>query len=337
MTLRLSHKSIAITDRSSIGEARRFALQVAKDLGFNESRCNDIAIVATEMATNTFVHAERGELLICPSTQKGTIWLDLLAIDSGPGILDIASAMEDGFSTRGTAGQGLGAIRRLSNETSLYSIPLKGTVHWSRFVNGQTLPMLNVGILNVPVHGETRCGDGVLIENGPSRSLYIVVDGLGHGDEAAEAADEAIATVSRFSHESLTEMISRSHDALRKTRGAAMSIAAVDHDRSIVTYAGIGNIGASLITGSSSRSLMCQNGTVGAVMPRSPQEYTYPITQNTTLLMFSDGLSTKTSIAGYPGLHNRHPALIAGVAYRDFAKKRDDATVLFAPIGGNVS
>jgi hypothetical protein len=52
------------------------------------------------------------------------------------------------------------------------------------------------------------------------------------------------------------------------------------------------------------------------------------------LLMFSDGLGSKTSAAGYPGLQNRHPALMAGVLFRDFRRTRDDNTVLVAPIGG---
>lgn len=332
--MRPTHKSIAITDRSSIGEARRVAAHTAMTLGFNEERRSDIGIVATEAATNILMHAQTGELLICPFSEGETIWLDLVALDSGPGIRDIDRAMEDGFSTIGTAGQGLGAVDRLSDFASLYSTGEKGTVYWSRFMAGEAVPTSSAGVINIPVRGESQCGDGFFMEIGDSRSLYMVVDGLGHGAGATEAAEEAIATVRRFSRESLTEIISRSHDALKKTRGAAMSIAAVDHDRLIVTYAGVGNIGAALITGSNSRSLVSQNGTLGAVLPRVPQEYTYPIERKTSLLMFSDGLSTKVGIAEYPGIQNRHPALIAGVLYRDFGRKRDDATALFAPIGG---
>jgi hypothetical protein len=163
----------------------------------------------------------------------------------------------------------------------------------------------------------------------------MVVDGLGHGAGATEAAEEAVAMVARCAAESATEIIVRTHDALKKTRGAAMSVAIVDHERLVVTYAGVGNISASLINGTSSRSLVSQNGTLGAVLPRVPQQYSYPIEQNTALLMFSDGLTTKVSSVGYPGLQHRHPALVAGVIFRDFSRKRDDATLMIAPIGGN--
>jgi hypothetical protein len=76
-----------------------------------------------------------------------------------------------------------------------------------------------------------------------------------------------------------------------------LSVAIVEHERLILTYAGVGNISANLITGSSSRSLISQNGTLGAVLPRVPQEYSYPVERNTSLLIFSDGLVSKTSLS----------------------------------------
>jgi anti-sigma regulatory factor (Ser/Thr protein kinase) len=332
--LRLLHKSIAIADRSSIGEARRSAIHSADALGFSQERRSDIGIVATEIATNVLLHAQRGEVLVCPSQDKEAGCLDLLGVDSGAGISDIGRAMEDGFSTVGTAGQGLGAIHRLSDDASLYSAPTKGTVQWARFVVRSTIPAQAFGLVSIPVHGETQCGDGFFAEIGSSQSLYMVVDGLGHGPGAAEAAEEAIATVRKLSREPLLEIFLRSHDALKKTRGAAMSVVLIDHDRLTATYAGVGNISATLITGSNSRSLVSQNGTLGAVIPRAVQAYSYPIERNTFLLMFSDGLTSKTGVGGYVGLQSRNPMLAAGVLYRDFGRKRDDATVVLAPIGG---
>lgn len=328
-----THKSVVIQDRSSIGEARRAAILVAQSLGFDESRRNNIAIVATEAATNVLLHAQSGEFLICPFSDEGGIWLDLFALDSGPGIRDIARAMEDGFSTVGTAGQGLGAIGRLADQSSLYSVSDKGTVYWSRFVARQPSTSRFMGVVNIPIRGEAVCGDSYLAMPGKTRSLYMVVDGLGHGAGATEAALEAVSTVSRVWEETPSEIIARSHDALKKTRGAAMSVVIVDHDRLFVTYAGVGNISAFLTSGSGTRSLVSQNGTLGAVIPRLLQDYTYPIDSNSILVMFSDGLSTKTAISAYPGIQNRHPAVAAGLLYRDFGRKRDDATVLVAPLG----
>jgi hypothetical protein len=288
--------------------------------------------VATEAANNVVLHAKSGELLICPSGDQASAWIDLVAIDAGPGISDISRAMEDGYSTIGTPGQGLGAISRLSDMSSIHSLPDKGTVYWSRFARGKTGAAPVLGVVSIPLRGESVCGDGYFVLQGEHRSVFMMVDGLGHGAGAAEAAEEALRVVKAAAGEPLLDILVTAHDALKKTRGAAMSVAILDRDRKILTYAGVGNISATLTTGTASRSLVSQNGTLGAVMPRTPQEYTYPVERNTLLLMFSDGLSSKTGVLAYPGLQSRHPALIAGLLYRDFSRKRDDATVLVARI-----
>jgi anti-sigma regulatory factor (Ser/Thr protein kinase) len=308
---------------------------MAQTLGFGEDRRSDIGIAATELATNVLLHARGGEVIACPfSEADGSIWLDVVALDCGPGIRDVVRAMEDGYSTAGTAGQGLGAIGRLADDSSLYSLPDKGTAYWSRFRLGEPPPAAAVGVVSVPVKGETKCGDGYYLLLGERRSLYMMVDGLGHGVGAHEAAEEAVLTVTKYAGDAAAEIVARTHDALRKTRGAAMSIAIVDHERKLCTYSGVGNITASLLTGSSSRSMVSQNGTLGAVLPRTVQEYTYPVERNTLLLMFSDGLGSRTALGNYVGVQHRHPMLMAGLLYRDFTRRRDDATVMVAPVGG---
>lgn len=328
------NRSVTISDRSAIGEARRLAMTVAQMLGLDEGVRSNIGIVATELATNILLHAQTGEFLICPTKEQDGIWLDLLALDTGSGIADLSRALEDGFSTTGTPGHGFGAIQRLADSASVYSIPNRGTTVWARFASPRRMDGRPVGAISIPVHGETVCGDAYLVLPGKSRSLYMVADGLGHGPGAHEAAEEAVAITKKYSAESPIEILTRAHDALKKTRGAAMSVAIVDHERMIVTYGGIGNISAAVVTGTGSRNLVSQNGTLGASFSRA-QEFNYPFESNSSLLMFSDGLSSKTNLSGYAGLQNRHPQLISGVLYRDFTRRRDDATVLFAYLGSD--
>lgn len=323
-----------MTDRSSAGEARRSAMAVAQSLGFDAGRRSDIGIVATEAANNIILHAGSGEFLVCPFQSGSDVWLDLLALDNGPGIGDISRAFEDGYSSIGTAGQGLGAIQRISDAYSLYSLPQRGTVFWSRFLKNSSQADQSLGTVNIPMKGETECGDAFLALPGASRSLYMVVDGLGHGKYAAEAADEAVFTVRGCAQESPTEIVMRTHDALKKTRGAAMSVAVVEHERRIVSYSGIGNISSLIVNVSTARNMVSQNGTLGAVLPRV-REYTYPFDDGSRLLMYSDGVSSKCSLSGYSGLQSRPLELIAGVLYRDFSRRRDDATVLLASLGGD--
>jgi anti-sigma regulatory factor (Ser/Thr protein kinase) len=323
-----------MTDRSSAGEARRVAVSVAQTLGFDEHRRSDIGIVATEAANNIILHARSGEFLICPFQYGAATGLDLLALDNGPGIRDIPRAFEDGYSTVGTAGHGLGAIQRLSDVCSLYSLPQRGTVFWSRFQKPPSQANQSYGVINIPMKGETECGDAFLVLPGTSVSLYMMVDGLGHGAHAAEAANEAVSVVRNSAAEAAAEILARTHDALKKTRGAAMSVALIDHERKVVNYAGIGNISAAIVGATATRSMVSQNGTLGVMFPRV-HEYTYPFDDRSSLLMYSDGIGSKCSLSGYPGLQSRPPELVAGVLYRDFSRRRDDATILFAALGGD--
>lgn len=325
-------KSVAIDDRSSIGSARRAANSVGQSLGFDESRRSEISIVVTELATNLLLHAGGGELLICP-VEAGAAWLDILAIDSGPGIRDVNRSFEDGVSTAGSAGQGLGAIERLSDTVSLFSVPGGGTVVFCRFNLAPKSRIAPIGVISIPIHGEIQCGDSYLILPGESRSLVMLVDGLGHGVFAAEAAAEAVKAVRAASEENLNEIMTFTHNALKATRGAAMSVVIVNHEQSTATYAGVGNVSASIGNGATTRNMVSRNGTLGAVLPRV-QEYSYPFEPGMMLLMFSDGLNSRCSFNGYPGIVNRPAALIAGLLYRDFKRGRDDATVIVASLKG---
>lgn len=306
-------------------------MAVAHVLGFEEQRRSDIGIVVTELSNNLLAHAGRGEVLICP-VEAGSGWLDVFAIDKGPGMADVARAFEDGVSTGGTAGQGLGAVRRLSNEVSVYSAPGSGTVVFCRFeLPGPAAAAL--GVVSIPVRDEVENGDSYLVIPCAARSLYMVVDGLGHGLAASQAAGEAVKAVRESATRSLQEMMTAAHDALKATRGAAMSIALVDHTRLLVTYGGVGNVSALLSNGQITRNMVSRNGTLG-VTPLRFHEYSYPFDPGMMLLMFSDGVHSRCGLSGHPGLLNRPPGLIAGLLYRECKRERDDVTVMLAPLRG---
>lgn len=307
-------------------------MALAHVLGFEKQRRNDIGIVATELSNNLLAHAGKGEVLICP-VEAGTGWLDVFAIDKGPGMADVAHAFEDGVSTGGTAGQGLGAIQRLSDEVSVYSAPGSGTVVFCRFELPGLAASAPLGVVSIPVRGEVENGDSYVVIPGAARSLYMVVDGLGHGLAASQAAGEAVKAVRQSSPGPLQEMMTAAHNALKATRGAAMSIAVVDHARLLVTYGGVGNVSALLSNGQITRNMVSRNGTLGVTSPRF-HEYSYPFDPGMMLMMFSDGLQSRCGLSGHPGLLNRPPGLIAGLLYRECKRERDDATVLVAPLRG---
>ena len=322
---------IQAKDPSQVGSARRHAMTMAAALGFDETRQGEIGIVVTEAARNIATHADSGELVLCPWSLKGMSGVDIFALDRGNGIANIERALEDGYSTAGTAGQGLGAMQRLSSVFQIYSGADHGTALFARilrdFATQSVSHALSQGAINVALSGQTVCGDAWSSRLTAERSLYIVADGLGHGPLAADAAQEAVKVFEEASDGPPEQILREIHGALAKTRGAAVSIAEILHEKGTVNYAGAGNIVAAIWSKGKSRSMVSMNGTVGHSFIKF-QPFSYPWEPNSLLIMHSDGLGSKWSLEQYPGLAQRHPALIAAVLYRDFSRKRDDATIL---------
>ena len=121
-----------IEDESQIGEARRDAQRLAMAYGLGDTQTGRVAIAATELATNLYRHGSGGQLLLQPIKAGNQEAIELLAIDKGRGMSDINRCMGDGYSTTGTAGTGLGAVRRLSVEFDIHSVPGEGTIVMSR-------------------------------------------------------------------------------------------------------------------------------------------------------------------------------------------------------------
>ncbi|MDZ8109964.1 MAG: anti-sigma regulatory factor [Nostoc sp. DedQUE12a] len=325
--------AITITESSQAGEGRRVAMALATRLGFQETQRGKVGIVVTEIANNLVQHARGGVMLLRSLKQNLAVGIEVLSLDKGPGMFDVDECLQDGFSTGGTSGNGLGAILRLSNLLEIYSIPKQGTAllaHvWSDSASHPPEKTLEIGAICLPKPGEDISGDAWACEVDGDRSLLLVVDGLGHGGAAATAASQALRIFQDHHHLSPGAIVEAAHAALRSTRGAVLAIAEIDFEQESVRFAGIGNISASIFSFTKHHNLVSHNGTVGHEI-RKIQEFSYPWYGNGLLIMHSDGLDTKWRLDRYPGLSQKHPSLIAGMLYRDFNRERDDVTVLVA-------
>ncbi|HAA29686.1 MAG TPA: serine/threonine protein kinase [Cyanobacteria bacterium UBA8553] len=326
--------ALPISESSQVGEARRKAIAFASRLGFNETARGKVGLVVTEVANNLAQHAQDGVLVLQSLEKNNIAGVEILALDKGPGFDNIKECLQDGFSTAGTSGTGLGAMMRLSNFFDIYSLPQVGTAilaHlWaSPLPLNQPRDNLQLGAVYLPKTGEEVSGDAWASAHSDHRSLLLVADGLGHGPHAANASLEAVRIFRENLHRSPKEIIEIAHAALRKTRGAAVAIALIDFEHQTVCFAGVGNIAATILSTERNRSLVSHNGTVGHEV-RKIQEFIYPWPKGGLLVMHSDGLGTQWRLDRYPGLFTRHPSLIAGVLYRDFKRGRDDVAVLVA-------
>ena len=182
-----SQLCIPVADPSQVGEVRRATARMAQGLPLSESRRADASIVATELATNLLRHARDGRILIQSIRRETAVYLELLSIDGGPGVSDVQRCLQDGYSTVGTPGTGLGAIRRLSDEFDVHSMPEKGTVVLSRIAAPGTSPSVYaIGAVSLPAPGEDECGDTWRCIERERRIAVMVADGLGHGPQAAD-------------------------------------------------------------------------------------------------------------------------------------------------------
>ena len=320
---------IDVSESSSVGQVRRAAAGMAQRAGLAEETIARASLVITELATNLVKHASGGIVLVGRGEATGDT-LEMLALDSGAGIENVPEALRDGHSTAGTPGTGLGAIARHADFFQLYTRRGHGTAVLARFgQNGQRSGVAaSVGGLSVPIRGEDVSGDGWYSNARSGGHDLMVVDGLGHGREAHDAAVAACNAFST-SHGSTTERMNILHDALRGTRGAAVAIANADVPAGVLRFCGVGNISATIVDPLARRSAVSMHGIVGHQM-REAREFTYPWSRQSSLIMHSDGLTTKWNLDAYPALLTRDPVLAAAVLWKDHRRQNDDSTVVVA-------
>jgi anti-sigma regulatory factor (Ser/Thr protein kinase) len=320
--------AVPLSDVSSVGEARRRGVSLASLLGLAEVKSGELGIIITELARNAVIHGGGGHLIVTIQTAEGGVRVDVVAVDRGSGIKNVVRAFEDGYSTAGTPGTGMGAIRRLSSAMDVFSNS-SGTAIVASVIQGEreSRSGLEIGSIVAPYPGETVCGDRVSWWQDHQRTVVMVADGLGHGPLAADAADEAGHIFQQYVKEAPGEILSRIHDALKKTRGAAVAIADISPVLGTLTYAGVGNISATAISPARSRSFVSHNGTMGHHLHRI-QEFKVEWPRSSMLVMHSDGLHTRWDLSPYAGLTQRSASLIAAVLLRDYRRERDDASVV---------
>jgi anti-sigma regulatory factor (Ser/Thr protein kinase) len=327
----------SILHASDVAAARRAGQKLADGLGFSEVHAGRLAIVITEAGTNILKHGGEGVLYVMRArVEAGIAGIDVLAVDSGPGIADVERSLRDGVSTAGTAGTGLGALRRQADEFDVWSARDKGAAFFMRIWNGAPPTVsgaLDIGALIVPLAGEDVSGDGWAVACDADGATLLGVDGLGHGPEAHKAAAAAIHALEQRPAGSPSDTIQAAHEALRATRGAALSAARIDYAAGELRFAGIGNVSGVVIDGGARRAMVSHNGIVGNNM-RKVQEFPIDFPPGALCILHSDGVQTQWDLDDYPGLFARAPAIVAGILMRGYIRRRDDAMVLVARRGG---
>ncbi len=320
---------LAIDEPATAPGVRRAAVALGEEIGLPAKVLGDLAIVAAEIATNLGRHAEEGTVLLRARRCGDHAGIEILAMDRGPGMVDVDDFRQDGRSTAGTLGIGFGAISRLATALDVHSVPGRGTVLAAAVGPAAAFGPTWVSGLSRPFPGETVCGDAYTAREVGGRRQVLLCDGLGHGGLAAAAAQVLVAEFLAAGELGPAEVLAHLHARSRHTRGAVAAVAELDLERGELVFAGIGNIGASVVDLDGRRNLVSLPGIVGQQL-RDIREFRYPMPPGALVILYSDGLTDRWELGGYPGLATHQPILVAATLLRDAGRRRDDAAVLVA-------
>jgi anti-sigma regulatory factor (Ser/Thr protein kinase) len=342
-----SYECVVLNEEASIGQARRVLRRCAAEIGFTDRQMAEIDIAIKEVGSNAIKFARSTGQIYCSATDEGLDprGLEIVYFDKGPGIEDTALAIEDGYTTSGSMGAGLGAVKRMVDEFYIYSMVPSTTRRLSLYgrTNHGTAIVLRKylaeydreqanrrsrwGAFTRPQVGEDINGDGYVIKTTEGRQLIAIIDGLGHGEGARTATAAAVEAVEQNAEANVEVILRAAHEALRSTRGAVMGLAAIDYAARTVDYTGIGNTEFRVLGGTKPLRFISLNGTLGSRLDRV-KVFKEQLPRAATMVLTTDGVSDRWDPENYPGLVGLDPQLLCGVVMRDYGRANDDSTIL---------
>ncbi len=330
----LPHLDVPISREADVSEARAAVAAVAARHGIDETIKGRVALVATELGINLLRHARDGRLLIgCHAVDDGAT-IEVIAIDSGPGMPDINRNMRDRRHSGASPGGGLAGVRHLSTDFSIFSVPGRGTVVVSRAwapaahapnSKSPSARFSHAGICLAAL-GQSVSGDAWAIRLGDCKASVIVSDGTGKGVAASDASAVATSSFHEFPAEPHV-VLQRTHALLTATAGAAVAIADLDARAGTMAFSGAGNVACRIVSSTEDIVLSSQPGILGRAVDE-PVEVRRTWPDHSVIIMHSDGLSSEWHLKSTPGLLHCDPAVIGGWLLRDHASRVDDVTII---------
>lgn len=316
---------------------------VSRRMGFSDIKREHMELVCNEMVTNQNKYAEGNGLVQIWEASDPAPALDMFAFDYGKGILNVQKAIQDGYTTAGTMGKGLGAIKRLSDYSEIYSLPVEhttdsdwhGTAVWSRFYRGDSDPEYfhDLGIYTRAYQDSTFNGDLIQVRTGESKTRWLHMDGLGHGREAAEV----VGGIGHFldGETPVDGLMQRLSEKLQGTRGAVAMICEVDNIAHSMTICGVGDMVAHLISRGEKRAISFSPGVLGHAH-RSLETFSYDFPDQALLITASDGLRRSMTLRSFPDLWRLHPQVIALVLGQVVGRHNDDRSAFTIRVNPNM-
>lgn len=327
--------TVAVREASQVAEVRRVAAEMARAEQMTDDEIGRISLVATEVSTNLVKYGSDGTVTLVRYSEAGVRGIEIVAVDRGPGMADVTSAMRDGHSTAGSLGIGLGSMTRAATLFDIFSVPGQGTAVLARIEHAaprhrKVAPLLVFSTRSVPKKGQVESGDAWRVRDFGRKQAICMVDGLGHGPLAALAARRALeAFDAAGANDEPGEIILAAHSRIKDTRGVVMAVLKLDRDAGTAHYCGVGNITAAIVHDGKAQHLLSIEGIAGYNV-RKVRNQLAVWRPGAVAILNTDGVSARWNLGRYPGLLARHPGVVASVLFRDHARDTDDATLLVA-------
>jgi anti-sigma regulatory factor (Ser/Thr protein kinase) len=328
-----AHVSLKAYDRSYFAILKKEIHALAVSAGFSKVKIGHIDIIVAEMVSNLVKHAGGGDLLVNLVKEDDLQGIEIISIDKGPGMADVTRMVSDGVSTKNTLGQGLGAIKRLSDLFQVYTLKDWGTVILIRVFEKdlpahRRIPAADIKSVLVPKPGETECGDGFFSIMNNYGIKLMLGDGLGHGREASAAVNAAGNAFLNCEMDDPVEIIRYMNTAVKKTRGLVAAVAVYKFSSKTWSICGVGNITTRVNSIESNKTYTPYNGIIGLNVPNTLNSVQIQPVKGDYLVMHSDGLKSKWELTRYPAILRYDLSVLCAVLLKDFARQTDDMSII---------
>jgi len=323
---------IPIYDEASVSTARQRVRDVGDSIGASKNLIESTALIASELTHNQLAYARHGYFTVRAIDREGKKGLEVVAADLGPGLQRTLFASRDNDSSSKTLGAGLEGVFRIADEVDFDSRVDEGVCVVARKFAPGVAGSWEIAIAGRPLPGEVISGDDGAFVQSQNNLLVVVADGLGHGIEAREASNRAMEIVARNPLVALDELAQVLNTELAGTRGCALSVVRLDGSNGDVDCLAAGDVHAHLYSGRDAHFFTSTPFVVG-----DPQfarrkvriEHT-TVDAGAVLLMFTDGLQSRTTLKGELELLRRPAIVIAQYLLATHVRPNDDAMVLVA-------
>lgn len=327
-----------LLEEPTVGDSSQILIRsklraVSQRMGFSHVVREQMELVCAEMITNQNKYAGGSGLFQLWETVEPEPALELFAMDFGPGVVDLEQVLEDGFTTAGTMGKGLGAIRRLAHRYGFYSIPhgsrINGAWHgfavWARFYR-DAVPRAGayeIGVYERAYQDVPNSGDCLCLRTDTAKVRWLHMDALGHGQHAARVIERA----ERFLDDApVKQVLERISLRLQGTRGAVGVVAELDLLAGTIDLCGVGDMRAVLLAAGEKKVVNFAPGVLGHAH-RSFDVLNLPVSGGALLLTASDGIRQTWDIGSFPGLWRLHPQMVALLLGNIVGRTSDDKSI----------